>query len=72
MTPVDGRYQLARRLGAGASGEAWLARDPQNVPGTYQERPNWLRKAEHPLEKILSHPRFADVLRVVDASRREA
>jgi 4-alpha-glucanotransferase len=52
--------------------DLWLARDPQNVPGTGKERPNWRRKAEHTLEEILRHPRFADILRGLDAARREA
>jgi 4-alpha-glucanotransferase len=30
--------------------DLWLAPYPQNVPGTWHERPNWKRKAEYPLE----------------------
>lgn len=32
--------------------DLWLEPEPQNVPGTWRERPNWRRKAKHPLERI--------------------
>jgi 4-alpha-glucanotransferase len=33
--------------------DLWLETRPQNVPGTYSERPNWRRKARLTLEEIV-------------------
>jgi len=52
--------------------DLWLEVQPQNVPGTGYERPNWLRKACHPLEAIQAMPRVLNTLREVDAIRRRA
>jgi 4-alpha-glucanotransferase len=32
--------------------DLWLEPEPQNIPGTWQERPNWRRKARLPLQTI--------------------
>lgn len=32
--------------------DLWLERAPQNVPGSWQERPNWQRKARYTLADI--------------------
>ena len=32
--------------------DLWEATDPQNVPGTWRERPNWRRKAKLSLEQV--------------------
>jgi len=38
--------RLARHCGIQASyDDLWLEALPRNVPGTWQERPNWQRKA---------------------------
>jgi 4-alpha-glucanotransferase len=50
--------------------DLWLEREPQNVPGTVQERPNWRRKARHPLEEIETLPEVGDALAEVDRLRR--
>ena len=36
--------------------DLWLEPGPQNVPGTWQERPNWQRKARLSLETICASP----------------
>lgn len=38
--------------------DAWLETNPQNVPGTWKERPNWLRKAQVPIEQWNELPGF--------------
>ena len=34
----------------------WLETQPQNVPGTWHERPNWTRRAKHSLEEFTKMP----------------
>jgi 4-alpha-glucanotransferase len=50
--------------------DLWLETEPQNVPGTWQERPNWQRKARLSLEEIRTNPEFASLLRTVGDKRR--
>jgi 4-alpha-glucanotransferase len=50
--------------------DLWLETRPQNVPGTTTERPNWRRKARHPLEEIRRMPGVLRTLAVVDRLRR--
>lgn len=45
--------------------DLWLATAPQNVPGTWQERPNWQRKARFTIEQIRATPRLLDLLRTI-------
>jgi 4-alpha-glucanotransferase len=44
--------------------------DPQNVPGTWKERPNWLRKARHGFEAFREMPDVIRALREVDRLRK--
>ncbi|MCC6271902.1 MAG: 4-alpha-glucanotransferase [Deltaproteobacteria bacterium] len=43
--------------------DLWGEPEPQNVPGTSWERPNWLRKTAYSLEKFESLPEVLEVLR---------
>ncbi|MGH7795361.1 MAG: 4-alpha-glucanotransferase [Candidatus Binatia bacterium] len=45
--------------------DLWLETAPQNVPGTWQERPNWQRKACFTIEHIRAMPRLLDLLRTI-------
>jgi len=45
--------------------DLWLEAAPQNVPGTWQERPNWQRKARLSLEEIRAHEGIAEILELV-------
>ncbi len=45
--------------------DLWLETAPQNVPGTWQERPNWQRKARYSLEQIRAMPEVFTVLRTI-------
>lgn len=47
--------------------DLWGETEPQNVPGTYRERPNWRRKTKYPLEVFTEMP---IVHRVLDTVRR--
>ena len=44
----------------------WLEKDPQNVPGTWQERPNPKRRAKRSLEEFSKMPAVLEALREVD------
>jgi 4-alpha-glucanotransferase len=50
--------------------DLWLETLPQNVPGTWTERPNWKRKARHSFEEFRAMPGVAEILRIVDGLRR--
>ncbi len=43
--------------------DLWLETQPQNRPGTWQERPNWRRKVLYPFETWSRLPAVLDVLR---------
>jgi 4-alpha-glucanotransferase len=44
--------------------------NPQNVPGTWKERPNWIRKARHGFEAFREMPDVIRALREVDRLRK--
>jgi len=50
--------------------DLWLEALPQNVPGTWEERPNWQRKARHGLETLPLMKSLLDILTAVDQTRR--
>jgi 4-alpha-glucanotransferase len=52
--------------------DLWLEAAPQNVPGTWQERPNWMRKARFSLEEIRRMPELLNLLRSIDQIRKNA
>jgi 4-alpha-glucanotransferase len=51
--------------------DLWQAKDPQNVPGTATERPNWRRKAAYNLEELDAVPRLLETLQVLDRAMRQ-
>lgn len=52
--------------------DLWLDPEPQNVPGTSTERPNWQRKMTRYLEDLTADTAVLDVLRTLDRIRRSA
>jgi 4-alpha-glucanotransferase len=46
--------------------DLWLEVNPQNVPGTWRERPNWQRRARHSLEEVKELAPVLDALRDMD------
>ena len=50
--------------------DLWGETEPQNVPGTHMERPNWRRKARYTFEEFSQKPEVVDVLRRVDRIRK--
>jgi 4-alpha-glucanotransferase len=50
--------------------DLYLETDPQNVPGTWKERPNWLRKARHGFEAFPEMSQVIRILREMDRLRR--
>jgi 4-alpha-glucanotransferase len=51
--------------------DLWNETEPQNVPGTHTERPNWQRKARLSFEQFSQKPEVVDALRRVDELRRQ-
>jgi 4-alpha-glucanotransferase len=50
--------------------DLWLETAPQNVPGTWEERPNWQRKARLGLEEISAKSAIDEILKKIDEIRR--
>ncbi|HYO12330.1 MAG TPA: 4-alpha-glucanotransferase [Thermoanaerobaculia bacterium] len=50
--------------------DLWYETEPQNVPGTHTERPNWQRKAKHSFEEFSQRREVIEPLRQVDELRR--
>jgi 4-alpha-glucanotransferase len=46
--------------------DLWLETQPQNVPGTWRERPNWRRKTRYSLEQMSRLSEVTDALREID------
>jgi 4-alpha-glucanotransferase len=51
--------------------DLWGEEEPQNVPGTQDERPNWRRKARLTFEEFSRRPAVAGMLHRVEEARRE-
>lgn len=51
--------------------DLWQATEPQNVPGTWHEKPNWRRKALHPIEAFDQVPGLRDTLLALHRAVRE-
>jgi 4-alpha-glucanotransferase len=50
--------------------DLWLEPTPQNVPGTWDERANWRRKARLSIEAIRRDSALSDVLKTIGDIRR--
>lgn len=50
--------------------DLWEETQPQNVPGTGPERPNWRRKSRHSFDEFTQMPEVVDVLKDVDRLRK--
>lgn len=50
--------------------DLWLEIEPQNVPGTTSEKPNWRRKSRFLLEDLCKVPGLVDTLKEIDRKRR--
>lgn len=48
--------------------DLWLETNPQNVPGTWQERPNWRRKLRLRLEELMQDPQVLETLKSINAT----
>jgi 4-alpha-glucanotransferase len=51
--------------------DLWGEMEPQNVPGTSTERPNWRRKARLSFEEFSERPEVVDTLRRIDDLRKK-
>ncbi len=52
--------------------DLWLEMDPQNIPGTDKEVPNWSRKLRFSLEQIETMPQVVQILDMVNQTRKVA
>jgi 4-alpha-glucanotransferase len=52
--------------------DLWLEPLPQNVPGTWEERPNWRRRARWSLDEIERKSELANILKRIDGIRKAA
>jgi 4-alpha-glucanotransferase len=50
--------------------DLWYETEPQNVPGTHTERPNWQRKAKYSLEEFSKRRDVLEPLQRMDELRR--
>jgi 4-alpha-glucanotransferase len=50
--------------------DLWLEPLPQNVPGTWEERPNWKRRARFFLDEIRKMDTVTDILKAIDDIRK--
>jgi 4-alpha-glucanotransferase len=50
--------------------DLWLEEQPQNVPGTSQEKPNWRRRMRYTFGELRHHPELDQTLERIDAARR--
>jgi 4-alpha-glucanotransferase len=78
LTPADARRELLRFLAASPADmvlinleDLWLETEPQNVPGTSQERPNWRRRLKYTLSEIRQNADVRELLAMVEAERRK-
>lgn len=51
--------------------DLWGETEPQNVPGTHTERPNWRRKARFSFEEFSQRTEVVESLRRIDELRRK-
>jgi len=51
--------------------DLWLETQPQNIPGTKDEYPNWRRKAQYGLEAFCQRYQVIDTLRMIDHLRKQ-
>jgi 4-alpha-glucanotransferase len=51
--------------------DLWLEPLPQNVPGTWEERPNWRRKTHFSLEEIRQMRSVIETLKTINEIRRQ-
>ncbi len=52
--------------------DLWLETQPQNIPSTREEYPNWRRKARYTLEAFCQMSEVRDTLREVDTLREQS
>ena len=50
--------------------DLWLETQPQNVPTTGKESPNWQRRARYTFEQFCQLPQVVDTLLVVNELRK--
>lgn len=77
LNAADARTALLRYLARSKADillvnleDLWLETEPQNVPGTGQERPNWRRRLKYTLEEIRTNREILKLLEMIDKERR--
>lgn len=49
--------------------DLWLEKDPQNVPGSQGQYPNWRRRTRYSIEEFTQLPRVVEILKAVNNRR---
>jgi len=52
--------------------DLWLETQPQNIPSTRKEYPNWRRRAQYTFEQFCQLPQVVDTLLIVNQLRRQS
>jgi len=52
--------------------DLWLETQPQNIPSTRKEYPNWRRRAQYTFEQFCQLPQVVDTLLIVNQLRRRS
>jgi 4-alpha-glucanotransferase len=79
VEPGLARQRLLERLAASPAHfvlvtleDLWLEDQPQNVPGTSEERPNWKRRASRSIDEITQDAALRRMLASIDSRRSQA
>jgi 4-alpha-glucanotransferase len=79
VQPALARQRLTERLADSPARyvlvnleDLWLEEEPQNVPGTSHERPNWKRRARRPLSEIMNDAVIRRMLESIAVRRTRA
>jgi 4-alpha-glucanotransferase len=51
--------------------DLWLETQPQNFPGTREERPNWQQKTRYSMQALQNMPQILAILRTINHIRRQ-
>jgi 4-alpha-glucanotransferase len=52
--------------------DLWLETEPQNIPGTSANRPNWRRRLRYGIEEFTARPDIVRILKEINRGRNEA
>ena len=51
--------------------DLWLETQPQNIPSTQEQYPNWRRKARYSLDELCHMPQVLGTIHIINSLRRQ-